>query len=66
MCSQCDVETFLENVQAMINDDDHRYVWAFDTLDGIRETVSRTGHVTPKQSMAVSNIEEVGRHRRAK
>ena len=34
-----------------------RYAWAAHTLEGIRETVERTGRVTDGQRSAVSNIE---------
>ena len=34
-----------------------QYDWAFETLDGIRETVLKTKRVTEAQERAVGNIE---------
>ena len=43
---------------------DGDYVWAEDTLTGIRETVERTKRVTEGQQRAVANIQHRGEARR--
>lgn len=34
-----------------------RYEWASDTLEGIKESVRRSGRVTDRQRQAIDNIE---------
>lgn len=56
MCLFCSFQETLEEIESMLNDDNHHYAWAFDTLDGIKETIERTQHVTEKQRRAITNI----------
>ena len=45
---------FLRGLDELILDNNYR--WARTTLAGIRETVERTGTVSPRQHQAVKNI----------
>lgn len=45
---------FIQRIDDLLDDG---YGWAADTLEGIRETVERTGRVTEGQRTAVDNIE---------
>lgn len=56
MCKFCQSAETLERIDEMVNDDDHKFVFAYDTLTGIRESIDSAGHVTPKQKQAIENI----------
>jgi hypothetical protein len=47
---------FCAEIDRLIMSDD--YAWALDTLEGIRETVSRYQHVTEGQRRAIANIRD--------
>ena len=55
MCANCDFDWIIERIDEMVNDDRHRFAWAYDTLTGIKETITQNGHVTEKQAAAVAN-----------
>lgn len=63
-----DFRQFLDRLEAHLDDGD--LTWAWELLEGIRETVRRTQRVTERQVEAVENVEkarrdrEEGRHRR--
>ena len=38
------------------------YDWAADTLQGIRDTIKKTMHVTEGQRKAIYNVEDAVRH----
>lgn len=64
MCANCEADRFLESVKEMINDEDHRFSWAFDTLNGIKQYIENSNHITPGQSKAVTNIERAACRKR--
>ena len=45
---------FLAHLEDLSHDDQYR--WALDTIEGISETVSKTGRVTLRQQTAIDNI----------
>lgn len=51
-----DAEAFLTRINDMLAGGDAD--WASETLEGIAETVERTGVVTPGQRTAIENIED--------
>lgn len=57
MCKECDWTSTLAEIEGMLNDDDHRWAWAYDTLTGISNTITKTGHATEGQKRAVENIQ---------
>lgn len=63
MCDKCEWVEAAENADNLINDDDHRFSWAFDTLSGIKDTIASTKHVTEGQLRAINNIERAGKRR---
>ena len=54
MCDDCGWEDFLEEIYEMISIE--RYDFAFETLDGIYDSVNSRGHCTDRQKEAVVNI----------
>jgi hypothetical protein len=44
----------IDKIDELLEDD--QYAWAFTTLCGIRETITRTGKVTEGQAYAINNI----------
>lgn len=64
MCNQCPWEEVVERCIDLINDDDHRFAFGFDTLSGIKDRIAETHHVTPGQVHAIDNIEAAGKRRR--
>jgi len=54
MCSRCDWQEHLEEIDEMLSDPD--YDFAEDTLRGIYEWVEENEHITERQISAVSNI----------
>lgn len=54
MCSGCDWETGLEEIEECLDDPD--YEFAEDTLEGIKEWVEHHEHITEKQQEAIDNI----------
>lgn len=50
------VESFVDYIDEMINDDDERYAWSLETLEGIRSTVVSTNRITERQIESVTNI----------
>jgi hypothetical protein len=51
-----DPEAFVKRIDDLLDGGDAD--WAEDTLTGIRETVTRTGQVTPRQEAAIDNIDD--------
>ena len=56
MCSRCNWEDLLEQIDRLLDDSD--YEFATDTLGGIREWLEENQHCTDRQREAVENIEE--------
>ncbi len=56
---RAEADVFLQRLDEMLEDGD--YLWAADTLQGIRETVDRSGLVSDGQRRAVTNIREARR-----
>jgi len=54
MCSKCDWEDVLSQIEEMLDDPD--YDFARDTLEGIKEWVEEREHCTVRQRTAVENI----------
>ena len=54
MCSFCEWENLLEQIDEMLEEED--YEFASDTLQGIRDWVSDNEHCTDAQKEAVDNI----------
>lgn len=57
-----DAAALLEHVEEMQNSGN--YDWASETLEGIQETVEKTGTVSEAQQRAIDNIEEGGQRGR--
>lgn len=55
---------FIQEIEGMLFDGE--YSWAYETLDGIRDTVSHTEEVTDRQWEAVQNIRRAGEGRKAR
>lgn len=49
-----DVEDFIDALQGLLDNETYRFAW--DTLQGIKNTVSSTQNVTKKQIQAYENI----------
>lgn len=58
MCNYCGVEKAIAEIDKLINDKRRRYMYAYDTLKGIKDTIIFKNHVTPPQLRAVRNIRE--------
>ena len=56
------LEDFLELIDECLDDDD--FLFAEDTLKGIKDTVSRTQTVTERQLQAVNNIRNAVENRK--
>lgn len=56
MCARCEWEELTDKINELQDSGD--YDWAADTLSGIYETVSSTGHATDNQKTAVENIDK--------
>lgn len=56
MCMTCEWEKLIDEIDDMLLDED--YIFASDTLEGIREWVEENQHCTSKQREAVRNIKE--------
>ena len=54
MCDECEYEDTLDEISEML--DKSIYAFAERTLEGIMETIDRTGHMTDNQRTAVNNI----------
>lgn len=64
MCESCQWKETVERLDELINDDDHRFSFAFDTLSGIKTTVTQREHITERQLSAINNIETAGKRKR--
>lgn len=64
MCSACFWKETGERIAELVNDDDHRFAFAFDTLTGIRKRILEARHISPAQLRAIDNIEFAGKKRR--
>ena len=55
MCEECDWEDLAIQIEEM--QEESRFDWAHDTLQGILEWVSENEHCTEGQKDAINNIE---------
>jgi len=56
-----DAAEFLQEIESM--QEDERYRFAADTLEGIHATVEGSGHVTIRQRQAIDSIKDSVEHR---
>ena len=61
MCNKCNYDEWLDDINEMqLNED---YIWADDTLEGIKIWVSKNAHITERQIEAIENIKEAVENR---
>ena len=56
MCDSCEWSDLKDKIDEML-DDDGKYDWAEETLNGILGWITEKEHCTDKQKEAVDNIE---------
>lgn len=54
MCDSCDWKEYLDMCDEMLAED--KYVFAEDTIEGIRKWITEKEHVTSRQKTALDNI----------
>lgn len=62
MCYSCDWEDFVDLLNEML--EDKEYEWAYDTIQGIKDTVEMKEHKTEGQDTAIDNIRDAVERRR--
>ena len=56
MCEKCNWEFMLALADEMLDDEEERYLFAEDTIFGIRNWIDDESHVTESQEQALNNI----------
>ena len=56
MCQKCNWESSLALADEMLEDEDERYLFAEDTIFGIRNWIDEKEHVTESQAQTLLNI----------
>ena len=54
MCNDCEWQTFLEQIEEMLNMDEYQF--AENTLNGIADWVEENEHITDSQQETIENI----------
>lgn len=60
MCAECRWSIWLDRIDDMLLDE--TYIFADDTLSGIKEWIDTNQHITDKQREALINIYRGGQH----